>query len=253
VPTATSLHMVSPHVKSHHQGTAPTPCEQKGGCAQKEKFVEQCAHGKIRSHAWGKQEGAKHAEGKLRAYSPIPPARTRSIPAARQLREGEGKRGEKGREDGGGSTWNPAASPPHPAAPAPSAPPIRGSYCDSRHPPICASDLSSVSLWCPSSTHQSTPAINSCLLPLLRGLSVSFLCSIPCQWPRTLLQLAHKYLFFSPPLHFISLPSSALPLLSFLCSEVNYIAYACLDLGHGFGYTPLIWYADCAWKGYKLL
>jgi hypothetical protein len=47
------------------------------------------------------------------------------------------------------------------------------------------------------------------------------------------------------PLLFIALPSSALPLLSFFCSEVNYIAYACLDLG--LGYTPLMWYAACAW------
>jgi hypothetical protein len=160
VPTTTSLHMASPHVKSRRQGAAPTPCEQKGVCAHKEKFVELCVHGKIRSHTWGKREGAKHTEGKLRAYSPIPPARTCSIPAARQLREGEGKIGEKGRDDGGGSTWNPVVSPPHPAAPAPSAPPITAPTATPRPPPICASDLCSVSLWCPTSTRQSAPAID---------------------------------------------------------------------------------------------
>jgi hypothetical protein len=61
-------------------------------------------------------------DGKSHAYSPIPLARTRSIPAARQLREGEGKRREGKRRRGGkerreekrngsGGTWNPAASP----------------------------------------------------------------------------------------------------------------------------------------------
>jgi hypothetical protein len=81
-------------------------------------------------------------DGKSHAYSPIPLARTRSIPAARQLREGEGKRREGKRRRGGRERREEKmalAAPgiqrqvllPHQVTPAPSAPPIHGSYCAS--------------------------------------------------------------------------------------------------------------------------
>jgi hypothetical protein len=77
--------------------------------------------------------------------------------------------------------------------------------------------------------------IDSCLLPFLHGLSVSFLCSLSCQQPSTL-HVGSQV----PQLH----PSSALPLPS-LFRSLNYISHACLDLG--LGYTPVMWYAACAW------
>lgn len=167
-PPQPPLHMASPHAKSRRQGVAASLHEQKGGCAHKEKFIELCAQGKMRSRVRGKREGAKREEGKSRAYSAIPPARTRSIPAARQLREGEGNRGEKGREREERREEKMAAAAPgnqqqvcliQPLPPlplrrftAPTATP--------QPPPICASDLCSVSLWCPTSTRQSVPAID---------------------------------------------------------------------------------------------
>jgi len=47
---------------------------------------------------------------------------------------------------------------------------------------------------------------------------------------------AHRYLSFTPPLLFRSLP---------LFRSLKYISHACLDLG--LGYTPVMWYAACAW------
>jgi len=76
---------------------------------------------------------------------------------------------------------------------------------------------------------------------ILLRLNVFFLCSMPYQQPTTLTSAS-------------LLPSSALHHNSFICSSspfllllrsLNYIAYACLNLGHG--YTPLMWHVASAW------
>ena len=126
-------------------------------------------------------------------------------------------------------------APSHPATLAPSAPLIRGTcYCST------ASRSPLRQLVPPTSNLASSPAdprlrrsdlcpVEDCLLLLLHGLS--FICLLPCQQARPSTFSPSRRLFFS--LFFLLCPSSVQK-SGLYCL----FAYA-LDLGLGYGYTPV--------------
>ena len=129
----------------------------------------------------------------------------------------------------------------HPVALAPSAPPIRGTcYCS------MASRSSLCQLVPPTSILVSSPIdpclrqsdlcpIEDCLLLLLHGLS--FICLLPYQQARPSTFSPSRRLFFS--LFFLLCPSSVQKSRLYCL-----FAYA-LDLGLGYGYTPVSYALLC--------